>query len=142
MDWKLTSIIAYLSPILINFASYELLDHKMFVACWIEHLVHSVEERCELVIASMLHIKVLLLRDGPVIPFEQTSELKADAVFDLNQLLYQIVIIGNREIQLLKRNAELAQTSNIILVADFDQTFELLGVLVIDEAKEFFKQGL
>lgn len=120
MDWKLTSIIAYFLPIPINFASYVLLDHKMFVACWIEHLVHSVEERCELVIASLLHIRILLLSDGPVIPFEQTSELKANAVFDLNQLLYQTVKFENSEIQLLKRNAELAQTSNIILVADFD----------------------
>lgn len=137
MDYKLIIIFAYLLPILINFASYELLDHKMFVACWIEHLVHSVEERCELVIASMLHIKILLLRDGPVIPFEQTSELKANAFFDLNQLLNQIVKFGNIEIQLLKRNAELAQTSNIILVADFNQNFELLGVLVINEGKEF-----
>ena len=69
--------------------------------------------------------------------WEQTSVFKRGSVLDLNQLLYQTVKFGNREIQLLKRNAELAQTSNIILVADFDQTFELLGVLVIDEAKEF-----
>lgn len=85
----------------------------------------------------MHHTLILLLSDCPVSMWEQTSEFKRESVFDLNQLLYQIVKFGNREIQLLKRNAELAQTSNIILVADFDQTFEFLGVLVIDEAKEF-----
>lgn len=85
----------------------------------------------------MHHTLILLLSDSPVSMWEQTSEFKRESVFDLNQLLYQTVKIGNREIQLLKRNAELAQTSNIILVADFDQTFEFLGVLVIDEAKEF-----
>ncbi len=86
----------------------------------------------------MHHTLILLLSDSPVSMWEQTSEFKRESVFDLNQLLYQTVKFGNREIQLLKRNAELAQTSNIILVADFDQTFELLGVLVIDEGKEFF----
>jgi hypothetical protein len=85
----------------------------------------------------MHHTLILLLSDSPVSMWEQTSEFKRVSVFDLNQLLYQTVKFGNRLIQLLKRNAELAQTSNIILVADFDQTFEFLGVLVIDEAKEF-----
>ena len=73
--------------------------------------------------------------------WEQTSEFKRGSFFDLNQLLYQTVKFGNREIQLLKRNAELAQTSNIILVANFDQFLEFIGVLVINEAKEFIKQG-
>ena len=85
----------------------------------------------------MHHTLILLLSDSPKSMWEQTSVFKRGSDLDLNQLLYQTVKFGNREIQLLKRNAELAQTSNIILVADFDQTFELLGVLVIDEAKEF-----
>lgn len=135
IDCKLNTI-AFFFPITINFASCELLDYKMFLGCWIEHLVHSVEQWCELVIA-IIHIQILLLSDSPVSTFEQTSEFKRDAGFSINQLLHQIVVIRNKRIQGLKRNAELAQTSNIILVADFDQTFEFLGVLVIDEGKEF-----
>jgi len=118
IDCKLNTI-AFFFPLTINLASYELLDDKMFLGCWIEHLVHSVEQRCELVIA-IIHIQILLLSDSPVSTFEQTSEFKRESVFGLNQLLYQIVRIGNRLIHLLKRNAELVQTSNIILFAHFD----------------------
>ena len=118
IDCKLNTI-AFFFPFTINLASYELFNDKMFLGCWIEHLVHSDEQRCELVIV-IIHIQILLLSDSPVSTFEQTSEFKANAFFDLNQLLYQIVRIGNRLIHLLKRNAELAQTSNIILFAHFD----------------------
>ena len=90
----------------------------------------------------MHHTLILLLSDSPVSMWEQTSELKANAVFDLNQLLYQTVKFGNRQIQLLKRNAHLLQTSNIIVAADFNQLLELLVVLAIfDELLESF-QGL
>lgn len=90
-DCKLLTIGIFF-PIIMNLASYELLVDKLFFGCWIEHLGHSVEQRCDLIIAS-LHIQILLLSDSPVSMCEQTSEFKRDAVFDQTQYLHQIAVL-------------------------------------------------
>ena len=93
MDRKFTGKITMIPKDLTNLASYELLHYKLILGCWIEHLVQFVEQLSDI----MHHILIVLLSDCPVSRWEQTSELKHEAVFDLNQPHPQIVVFGNNK---------------------------------------------
>ncbi len=93
IDRKFTGKITMIPKDLTNLASYELLHNKLILGCWIEHLVQFVEQLSDI----MHHILIVLLSDSPVSRWEQTSELKREAVFDLNQPHSQIVEFGNNK---------------------------------------------
>lgn len=93
MDRKFTGKITMIPKDLTHLASYELLHYKLILGCWIEHLVQFVEQLSDI----MHHILIVLLSDSPVSRWEQTSELKREAVFDLNQPHPQIVVFGNNK---------------------------------------------